>query len=74
MTPARSGAPTARVHSQLPAAEGGALIFLAAVLHALAQVGVNLGAPGYMDAIAKQTDDIDVQVCVRGACSNKAWA
>ena len=26
------------------------------------QVGVNLGQPGYMDAIAKQTADIDVQV------------
>lgn len=26
------------------------------------QVGVNLGKPGYMDAIAKQTRDIDIQV------------
>ena len=27
-----------------------------------AQVGVNLGQPGYMDTIAKQTADIDIQV------------
>ena len=26
------------------------------------QVGVNLGQPGYMEAIAKQTADIDIQV------------
>ena len=26
------------------------------------QIGVNLGQPGYMDAISKETHDIDVQV------------